>query len=251
MNRFRCTDLALVEALPMRFYPKLRTGHVLNNASAKFERHSQHNPKGLMPLGAYSYSHSVFNAGWIGRYCSISENVRVMGASHPHHWVTTSPVQYQPRRRRMFDLPPLPDSARYDGAARPVRIGHDVWIGQDVLLRDGISIGNGAVIAAGSVVTRDVADYMIVGGNPARFIRPRFAPEIATRLLRSAWWESTPETCLLMTLWRFWMGLRQSPPDLKCPMSGAPYGTGRGSHRPKRDDLSCPHHKGHSQVKPK
>lgn len=56
MNRFRCTDLALVEALPMRFYPKLRAGHVLNNASAKFERHSQHNPKGLMPLGAYSYS---------------------------------------------------------------------------------------------------------------------------------------------------------------------------------------------------
>jgi hypothetical protein len=104
MNRFRCTDLGLVEALPMRFYPKLRAGHVLNNASAKFERHSQHNPKGLMPLGAYSYSHSVFNADWIGRYCSISENVRVMGASHPHHWVTTSPVQYQPRRR--FDLPP-------------------------------------------------------------------------------------------------------------------------------------------------
>ena len=79
MNRFRCTDLALVEALPMGFYPKLRAGHVLNNASAKFERHSQHNPRGLMPLGAYSYSHSVFIAGWIGRYCSISENVRVMG----------------------------------------------------------------------------------------------------------------------------------------------------------------------------
>jgi len=220
MNRFRCTDLALVEALPMRFYPKLRAGHVLNNASARFERHSQHNPRGLMPLGAYSYSHSVFNAGWIGRYCSISENVRVMGASHPHHWVTTSPVQYQPRRRRMFDLPPLPDSARYDGAARPVRIGHDVWIGQDVLLRDGISIGNGAVIAAGSVVTRDVADYMIVGGNPARVIRPRFAPEIATRLQRSAWWEITPEALSDLTFddpLAFLDGFEAKPSSPKMP----------------------------------
>ncbi len=93
----------------------------------------------------------------------------------------------------MFDLPPLPDTARYDGEARPVRIRHDVWIGQDVLLRDSISISAGAVIAAGSLVRRDVADYMILCGDPARVIRPRFAPEIATRFQRSAWWESAPE----------------------------------------------------------
>ncbi len=198
MNRFRCTDMALIAGLPVRFYPKLRMGHVLDNALTKFERHSQHNPKGLMPLGAYSYSHSTFHAEWIGRYCSISGNVRVMGASHPHHWVSTSPVHYQPRRRRLFDLPALPETQRHQGDAKPVRIGHDVWIGQDVLLRDGIAIGTGAVVAAGSVVTRDVEDYMIVGGNPARVIRPRFEQTIINALRQSKWWRI--ETAALSAL---------------------------------------------------
>ena len=43
-------------------------------------------------------------------------------------------------------------------------------------------VGNGAVIGAGSIVTKDVPAYMIVAGNPARQIRPRFPPEIVARL---------------------------------------------------------------------
>ncbi len=68
-------------------------------------------------------------------------------------------------------------------------IGNDVWIGENVQIKGGVSIGHGAVIGMGSVVTRDVAPYEIVGGNPARLIRMRFSPEIVEALLKMAWWD--------------------------------------------------------------
>ena len=61
-----------------------------------------------------------------------------------------------------------------------VTIGNDVWIGHGAIVLPGRSIGDGAVIAAGAIVTKDVAPYAIVGGNPARPIRPRFPAEIAS-----------------------------------------------------------------------
>ena len=64
-------------------------------------------------------------------------------------------------------------------------IGHDVWIGHGAIVLPGRTIGTGAVIAAGAVVTKDVAPYEIVAGNPARFIHA----EIAARLQRLAWWD--------------------------------------------------------------
>ena len=45
------------------------------------------------------------------------------------------------------------------------------------------------VIAAGAVVTKDVAPYAIVAGNPARVIRPRFRPDVAQRMQALAWWD--------------------------------------------------------------
>ncbi len=65
----------------------------------------------------------------------------------------------------------------------------DVWIGQDVTLARGISLGNGCVVAAKSVVTKSVPPYAIVGGNPAKVIRMRFAEDMVERLLASQWWD--------------------------------------------------------------
>ncbi len=54
-------------------------------------------------------------------------------------------------------------------------IGDDVWIGANVVITDGVTIGAHTIVAAGAVVVKDVPEYSIVGGNPARVIRDRRA----------------------------------------------------------------------------
>lgn len=74
-----------------------------------------------------------------------------------------------------------------------VEIGSDVWIGYGVKVVNNIKIGNGSVIAAGAVVVRDVPDYAIVGGVPAKLIRYRFSDEDIKKLSDFKWWEKSDE----------------------------------------------------------
>lgn len=55
----------------------------------------------------------------------------------------------------------------------PVIIGDDVWIGANVIILPGVKIGKGSVIGAGAVVTKDVEEYTVVGGNPAKVLKKR------------------------------------------------------------------------------
>jgi acetyltransferase-like isoleucine patch superfamily enzyme len=57
--------------------------------------------------------------------------------------------------------------------SKGITIGDDVWIGSHVVVLDGVTVGSHAVLAAGAVVTKDVPDWAVVGGNPARQIRDR------------------------------------------------------------------------------
>jgi acetyltransferase-like isoleucine patch superfamily enzyme len=57
--------------------------------------------------------------------------------------------------------------------SRGIIVGEDVWIGSHVVVLDGVTIGDHCVIGAGAVVTRDVPDWAMVAGNPARLIRDR------------------------------------------------------------------------------
>lgn len=57
--------------------------------------------------------------------------------------------------------------------SKGISIGDDVWIGSNVVVLDGVTVGSHAVLAAGAVVTKDVPEWSIVGGNPARHIRDR------------------------------------------------------------------------------
>lgn len=52
-------------------------------------------------------------------------------------------------------------------------IGNNVWIGDKATILPNVSIGNGAIIAANSVVTKDVPEYCIVAGNPAKIIKQK------------------------------------------------------------------------------
>jgi acetyltransferase-like isoleucine patch superfamily enzyme len=58
-----------------------------------------------------------------------------------------------------------------DTAAKPIRIGNNVWVGFDCCILPGVTIGEGSVIGARSVVTTDVPAYSVAVGNPARVIR--------------------------------------------------------------------------------
>jgi maltose O-acetyltransferase len=75
----------------------------------------------------------------------------------------------------LFDRTDVPMRAQGLTPIRRLTIGNDVWIGRRVMAMPGVRIGNGAIVAAGAVVTKDVPDYSIVGGVPAKVIRFRAA----------------------------------------------------------------------------
>ncbi|MBI5975588.1 CatB-related O-acetyltransferase [Staphylococcus canis] len=142
-------------------------------------------------FGQYSYVGfgSEFNHVEIGNYCSISSNVKIGLGKHPTHFFSTSPVFYSNQNPFGIKM----KYKHYDDAPNLTRIGHDVWIGANVLIMDGVKIGNGAIVAAGSVVTKDVGDFEIVGGVPAKLIRKRFEQEQIKQLNHDKWWNESIE----------------------------------------------------------
>ncbi len=67
----------------------------------------------------------------------------------------------------------IPMNVQGHEAEKPVVIGDDVWIGSRVTILPGKRIGNGVIIGASAVVTKDIGDYEIVAGNPAKVIGHR------------------------------------------------------------------------------
>lgn len=122
----------------------------------------------------------------IGRFCAIARGAKFImnGANHKLTGLSTYPFAifgngWETAMPAPGDLPFKGDTI----------VGNDVWIGYEALIMPGVRIGNGAIVAARAVVTRDVPAYTIVGGNPARELRKRFAPETAARLEALAWWD--------------------------------------------------------------
>lgn len=136
-------------------------------------------------LGDYSYISgpgSYVEEAQIGKYCSIARQTIIGVSGHNYKWVTTSPV-ITSTHYGFIDK-----DCTEPQRDRPV-IGNDVWIGINAIIMRGVTIGDGAVIAASAVVTKDVAPYSIVGGNPAKHIKYRFSEEIIKKLLEIKWWD--------------------------------------------------------------
>lgn len=158
-----------------------------------------------LKMGAFSYAVSgYFFAVSMGRYCSIGEQVQMGRGDHPVDWLSTSPVQYldQPlfgvgyqfrfakeyHSYRPHELPAGVEPTH----VKPIIVKNDVWIGHGALIKPGVTINDGAIVGAHAVVTKDVAPYTIVVGNPARPKKQRFPDEVISDLMDLKWWRFAP-----------------------------------------------------------
>lgn len=128
----------------------------------------------------------------IGKYCSIGNRVKLIGGAHPVDTnISTHPAFYA--KKNVVGITYVEhDSFEEHKTVEDnylLVISNDVWIGSDVRFLEGVSVGNGAVIAAGAMVTKNVPDYAVVGGVPAKIIKYRFDKELIDLLLSLKWWD--------------------------------------------------------------
>ena len=133
---------------------------------------------------SYVVAGGLIHLSRIGRFCSIGPSILCGYGEHPTDFVSTSPVFFSTQRQCGTTFA----DRDYFEEVRPIEIGNDVWIGARVFVRDGIRIGDGAIVGAGAVVVKNVPDYAIVGGVPARLIRMRYENDIIDWLLKTQWW---------------------------------------------------------------
>jgi len=121
----------------------------------------------------------------VGRYVSIGPGVSAYRRNHPVDRLSMHPYFYRQS---------LGAGEMADVETAPLNIAAGSWLGAGVLILPGCRrIGRGAVVAAGAVLTRDVPDYAVVGGNPARLIKYRFSEDDILAAEATWWWQQTPE----------------------------------------------------------
>lgn len=140
-------------------------------------------------MGDYSYcvENTQIAYAEIGKFANIAAHVRIYASKHPMERASLHHFTY--RSSWYFDGEE-DDQSFFDWRAEQrIHIGHDTWIGHGAVIMPGVRIGTGAIIGSNAVVTRDVADFAIAVGVPAKPIRQRFPDAIAARLMALAWWD--------------------------------------------------------------
>ena len=113
----------------------------------------------------------------IGRYCTIGNYVTIGAGEHNVNKISTSPLSI----KSASELTEL-----------PLEIKNDVWIGDDAIIRRGVTVGNCSVVLPNSFVNKDVPDFAIVLGSPAKIIGYRFEEQTRQQILNSKYWTYNP-----------------------------------------------------------
>ena len=131
---------------------------------------------GLTTIGSYTYigRNCTITRTKIGRYVSIGNNVTIGPGEHDLGRLSTSSLFYE--------------SPYNELTQRQCIIENDAWIGVDAIIMRGIRVGIGAAVGANAVVTKDVPDYAVVAGVPAKILKYRFEDKKQALLLASQWW---------------------------------------------------------------
>ncbi len=113
----------------------------------------------------------------LGDRSGLGLNCRIAGKVIIGNDVMMGPNVSMYPTNHAFDRTDVPMAEQGFTPEKPITIGNDVWICANSIILSGVTVGNGVIIGAGAVVTKDVPDYAIVGGNPAKIIKYRKASE--------------------------------------------------------------------------
>ncbi len=119
----------------------------------------------------------------VGSFCSFAPGTDVVW-NHPLNLVTNSNFIYSKAVAKEITA----QKYKFEDFNKKFEIGNDVWLGKNVILTNGVKIGNGVRAAAGAIITKDVPDYAIVAGVPAKIIGYRFKEDQIEKLNKIEWW---------------------------------------------------------------
>ena len=175
--------ISWLRTIILRIIVKFEGGEMCSPTLRRIFQDYHHIEIGLYSYGGCFDAHRIGAFTKIGRYCSFAEGVCIFRRNHPVKFRSTHPYFFNTSLGYVHkEIIPM----------RELVVGNDVWIGQNALILPSVGkIGDGAVIGAGAVVTKDVPDFAIVAGNPARVLKYRFSKTTMDKIKKSAWWDSS------------------------------------------------------------
>ena len=131
-------------------------------------------------IGSYTFiaKNTLITSSSIGNYCSIGPNVKIGLGEHSLENFSTSTF--------------FSDNPFKELTSSPCEIKNDVWIGTGAVILRGVKVGNGVVIGANAVVTKDIPDYAVAVGVPAKILKFRLNKDLQDYLNKTEWWFKNP-----------------------------------------------------------